>query len=83
MVADLDRYIVQKDVIQRWYLRDKGDPSKLLSPIANATMVPCIVIAYYIGEIDGWSPEIRRSIESLMKFYGYTEIQNKPDNCPI
>jgi hypothetical protein len=83
MIVDLNRYKVQKDIIQRWYLKDGGDPSKLLAPIANSTMVPCIVIAFYIGEVDGWSPEIRRSIDSLTKFYGYTEIQGKPDNCPI
>jgi hypothetical protein len=83
MIIDLNKYLINKEIIQRWYLDKGGDPRKLISVLASATMVPCIVIAYYIGEIDGWSPEIRHSIDSLTKFYGYTEILNKPANCPI
>jgi hypothetical protein len=83
MTEDCNKYLLNKEFIQKWY-REHGnnDPRKVVSVMATATMVPCIVVAYWIGEITGWPQEIHDAIDSLTKFYGYTEVKNKPENYP-
>lgn len=84
MTIDIERYSVQKKFIQDLYLsRYVGEPSRAIGHIASATMVPAIVVASYIGEIDGWSEELTKSIKTLQDFYGYTTIENKPAGFPI
>lgn len=82
MRIDLDKYSINKEFIQRWYL-ESGEPTGYaVAMMAQATLVPCIVVAYYIGEVSGWTPELLRHIEVLKTFYGYTEIVNKPAGAP-
>lgn len=84
MIEDCNKYTLNKEFVQKWY-RDHGnnEPAKVVSVMATATMVPCIVVAYWIGEITDWPEEIIVSIQSLIKFYGYTEIKNKPEGSPV
>lgn len=85
MRVDVDSYKLNKPFVRQWYEKHKVDytPSKSIAILAVSTMVPCIVIAYWIGEITNWPPEIICSIERLMLFYGYTEILNKPAGAPL
>ena len=85
MRLSIDSYKLNKPFVHQWYEKHKVDytPSQSVSILAVSTMVPCIVIAYWIGEITNWPPEIIRSIESLMLFYGYTEILDKPPGAPL
>lgn len=60
-----------------------NDPSRAIGQLAAVTGVPCIVIAYYIGPLCNWHPDLIKSIKSLVDFYGYSEIENKPEGSPI
>lgn len=83
MIEDLDTYKVQKPHAQRWFLeKGNGDVDRSISTIAIMTSCPCIVTAYWIGEVNGWSPEVKEAIDRLMDFYGYEKILNIPDSCP-
>jgi hypothetical protein len=85
MIADISYgAVMNKKFVQDWYL-DKGKdfgPS-CIGIMANATGVPCINISFWIGEVTDWPEWIVKTIESLIKFYGYTNVTNKPDRCPI
>jgi len=84
MVVDLDKYRINRRFIHEWFIDNaEGDVNAAISILAQATMCPCIVVAYFLGEVTGWTPELARHIETLRKFYGYTEIRNKPEGCTI
>ena len=83
MKVDINKYTVNKKLAQSWYLEKGYKASEnAISNIAIVYMVPCIVAAYWIGEVTEWPLFIRKSIISLKKFYQYGEISNKPDNTP-
>ena len=86
MIVDIDRYRVNRDFAQKWYEKnlDKGqhDGQTLIATLSISTMVPIIVIYHWIGEITNWEPHVVESIAKLSKFYGYTEIRNKPPGAP-
>lgn len=74
---------LNKSFVQDWWKEQgKGDPSYAISALSNATMVPCVVIAFWIGELEGWPEDIKKLADMLIKFYGYTQILNKPSGCP-
>jgi hypothetical protein len=73
-----------KKHVQAWFLRDYKDrPGYAISLIAASIHVPCIIIAYWIGPVCDWHPEVIKAIENLTESYGYTEILNKPEGAPI
>lgn len=83
MIEDLNTYKVQKKHAQRWFLeKGNGDVDRAISTIAIMTSCPCIVVTYWIGEVNGWSIEVKEAIDRLMDFYGYEKILNIPDSCP-
>lgn len=85
MELNIDSYKLNKRFVLQWYEKNKKDysPGQAVSVLAVSTMVPCIVIAYWIGEATDWHPEIIHSIQSLMKFYDYSGILNKPPGAPL
>lgn len=85
MIVDIGIYSVNRDFVRNWYAKNEGKDSigHAISALACSTMCPCIVIAYWIGEITNWHPEALQAIDRLTKFYGYTEIKNKPEGSPI
>lgn len=84
MTIDLETYSLSKKLVQDRYLdRYKGDPRRAITQISSGTMIPCIVIAYYIGPVCDWHPDLVSNIKSLIDFYGYTEILNKPEGSPL
>lgn len=84
MIVDIDKYRIQKDFVRQKYLDAVGQygMSYMISSLAVSTMCPAIVIAYWVGEITNWDPEAVKSIENLIKFYGYTEVFNIPEGAP-
>lgn len=84
MKVDITKYEANKAAIQRWY-RSKGQGNLVdfIPMVSCSTMVPCIVVAFYLAEIIGFTPDMISYIQSLIAFYGYTQIVGKPDNCPI
>ncbi len=84
MTIDLSVYIVnKKNVISYFNSRGGKNISRSIGMMASATSCPAIVIAYWIGEETGWPKEVIEHIKSLIDFYGYTRILNKPDGAPI
>lgn len=75
--------LVNKPVVNRWWhTRGHLKPDDAVATMANATTVPCIIVAYWLGEITGYPDWLKKTVDSLVKFYGYTEIKNKPEGCP-
>ena len=84
MTIDLATYDVNKTFCINWFNTKGGkDIKRSVGQLASMTFVPCIVIAYWLGEATEWHPDAISSIKSLIDFYGYTDIQNKPPNAPI
>jgi hypothetical protein len=83
MHIDVGAYEASKRTIVNWLSnRDPKDRSADISMIAVTTGCPCIVVAYYAGEAFGWTEEIKKYIQKLVDFYGYTDISNKPEGSP-
>ena len=85
MRVDIDKYAINREFVRKFYQNRQSDDDLgvLISSLACATMCPCIVIAYWIGEDSNWHPDTIESIKRLTKFYGYTEIVGKPPGAPI
>lgn len=84
MTIDLETYSANKKFVIDWFNTKGGkDIKRTIGMMATATFVPCIVIAYWLGEETNWHPDTISSIKSLVDFYGYTNIQNKPLGAPI
>lgn len=80
---DIDLYHRQKKATIDWYYRQgKEDAGYTIGTLSCATMIPCIVITLWIGEVRGFDEELINKIKGLVKFYGYKEIQNAPVNFP-
>ena len=81
---DVGIYYRQKQATLDWYyLQGKEDASYTIGTLACATMIPCIVIAVWIGEVRGFDEELTNKIKGLVKFYGYKEILSLPENFPL
>lgn len=74
---------INKKLVQDWWKhKGKDDPRSAVAIMANATNVQCINIAFWIAEIENYPEWLKKSVDNLIKFYGYTEIINKPEGCP-
>lgn len=83
MTVDLDLYKVSKQAAQRWYITKGHNHEQMaVSMMSLLTGAPCIVSAYWIGEVTGWPEWVKNTIDELTKFYQYKDIKNKPENCP-
>jgi hypothetical protein len=83
MRLDLDTYAVNRKPIQGWY-RSHSDQD-IRSVIANwaiSTHCPCIILCFFMAEDIGYTPELLQMIDSLSRFYGYTEILNQKEGSP-
>jgi hypothetical protein len=84
MKIDLDTYLASKQlVISLFEKNKKSSYSRIISTVSVTTMVPVIVVAFWLGEQNSWPEEVIESIKRNQSFYGYTEIKNKPINSPI
>jgi hypothetical protein len=87
MKIDIESYKVSKGYIQTLYLNNvhKNEPLGLTISMLSAIppYVPCIVVAFWIGEACNWHPDVIECIKRLKEFYGYEDIANKPDGSPI
>lgn len=83
MTIDIARYDANKAYIQDyWKNVKKKDLHRAISHLAGITMVPCIAVVYWIGEIDGYTPEILKAIQGFKSFYGYTKIEGRAEGSP-
>lgn len=76
MVLDADKYRVNMKVVESMMYEKKTpkDRMEFIGAIAVATGVPIIVVACYVGEIFGFTEELKAFIERLKAFYHITEI---------
>jgi hypothetical protein len=83
VTIDIDVYKVNKDFIIR-YARNQGkeNPRAAIAMLAQTLMVPAIAVAYWIAEEYGYPEDIMKTVDGLVRFYGYTEIRNKPSGSP-
>jgi hypothetical protein len=82
MKIDLNRYIVNKNFVQKFYKTHKVsyDLGSAISVCATSTGCPCVVVAFYLGEDIGFTPELIVIIDRLIKFYRYTEFIGAPES---
>ncbi len=85
MIVDIDHYKIQKEFVQSKFKKDQllNGIGYFIATLACGTMVPCIVIAFWIGEITDWHPDTLSTVTRLTKFYGYTKILNIPQGSPV
>lgn len=81
MVVNIALYEKNKYHAADWYKRTK-DIHRTIGMVSSITMVPAIVVAYWVGELTNWSEESLKAIRSIKNFYDYSEIQNKPEGAP-
>lgn len=67
----------------RWY-KDNGqdNPCNAVAIISSISPIPCIVIAYWLGELLGYPDDLKAKVEMLTKYYEYKQILGKPIDCP-
>lgn len=83
MRINLNHYLIGKAFIQSWFLNNsKDDPEHAISFLACVTFTPIVVVAFYVGEISGWSKETLDVIDRLIKFYNYKYIEGIPESFP-
>lgn len=83
MIVDIEKYALNRPFIRTWIEQNRNiDLKKAIGILASSIGVPCIVVAYYLGEVSGWPLEIEESIQTYMKFYRYDEVLNIPKDCP-
>lgn len=85
MHIDISSYEASKHTVINWYETKSGkDIRTTVAMMAGATFVPCIVIAYWLGDYTEWKdPTAEKMIKSLIDFYGYTKIDGKPEGSPL
>jgi len=84
MTIDISLYEASKKRIVSWYeSHGNGDIKGSIGFLASSYSVPAIVVAYWLGELSNWHPDIVKSIVTIRDFYGYTSIINKPEGSPI
>ena len=85
MKVDLEKYIVNRDFVQRFYRKNKEmyGLGGSISLCATSTGCACVVVAFYLGEDIGFIPELIEIIKRLTKFYGYTEFIGAPESYYI
>jgi len=80
---DISVYERQRKPVQDFLINQaRGDAGYAISSLASSAMIPCIVSACFIGEKVGFDEKLTNTIKGLIKFYGYTEILNGPENLP-
>ena len=83
-MEDLNKYNAErKKFVQDWVKRNGHiDITESVAIMAIASACPCIVVAYWIGEMFNWPDSVKKNVDSLMKFYRYSGVKNKPEGCP-
>jgi len=85
VIDDIAKYEASKQFVKNLYDRNEGreDLKSLISIISASSHVPCIVVAFWIGELSYWHTDVIENIEVLIKAYGYKKILNKPKGSPF
>lgn len=82
MIVDIALYEKNKPIVIDWF-KKSGDVNRTIGMMASITFVPCIVIAYWLGEYTNWHPDTVAAVKRLQEFYDYSSILNKPEGSPL
>jgi hypothetical protein len=83
MRIDLNKYSVNREFIQKEYAKDKTkDITRVISSVGAGIHCPLIALCFYLAESEGFTPQLTKMINSLVKFYGYAQISGQPANSP-
>ena len=83
MLIDLDKYRAHKTYTQIWYRQNAHlGLSTAISIWAPSTHCPCIAVAFFIADDIGYTPELIRIIDILIKSYNYKRILGQGENSP-
>ena len=63
-----------KNIIDRERQMASFDKKKSIGLLSSAGSIPLIAVMHFYGELYGFDEELKTSIKSVTKFYGYTEI---------
>jgi hypothetical protein len=76
---DLNTYAVNRPFIQEYY-RDHPyeNIDQMVSIWGPAIHCPNIALYFYIAEMVGFTPELVKSIKSMIKQYDYDIVNQKP-----
>lgn len=77
MKLDANAYRLNVPHIKMWRERLPDEPQNdAIGAMAVAYSVPIIVLCHYIGELEGYTPDLKSFISRLMNFYGVTSVLN-------
>ena len=85
MIIDLDKYSINRKFIQETYANNRSryrNIGEAISLFASSTHCPYICLALYLGETEGFTPELIRTIDTQISYYGYTEIHGQLPGSP-
>lgn len=83
MRIDISIYEAQKSAALDYFNSKGRDVHKTISHMASYRFVPCIATAYWLGPETQWSPEVLMAIQMFVDFYGYTQVDGKPEGAPF
>ena len=77
MIVDADSYRVNMKEISLMFKNKKDDIERreFIGAVAVSTGVPIIVVAQYLGEIYGFTPQLDKFMDRLKHFYKITELE--------
>jgi len=83
MQIDLNKYRVNASFIQNWY-KDHPDENveTMITIWAIALHCPIIILAHFLSEDIGYTPELVDLIDRQTKYYGYKEILGQLPGSP-
>lgn len=83
MKIDLNKYAINKKPVQKWYKEHAEEGvNKSIGILGSSVHCPFICLAFYLAEDIGFTEELIQTIDSLIKFYGYTDIQGQKEGSP-
>ena len=85
MILDLKKYAVNKRFIQDFYRQNKDNNESIGKSIAicsSAIHCPSLALCFYLAEDIGYVPDLIKVIETLISFYGYTQILGQQKDSP-
>jgi hypothetical protein len=84
MRIDLNHFSVHRKPVQDWYRNNTHIEMKdAVSMWAYGTQCPCICIAFYLCEEFGYTEEMVKKINTLIKFYDYRQILGQKEGSPF
>lgn len=83
MLIDLNSYRIQKrEIIRAYGIATNKDLREIICVTSPAIHTANVILAFYLAEEIGWSPELIEIVQGLVKFYGYATIKGAPDDMP-